>query len=182
MHFAFFLLLSLCSLLRRQWADRCAWLSGQHLLEKDSSCCSAPQTLHRSVPGSQHAQWTWQDRASPGVPSPRNLCYILAPQHSERGGGFPWISCLQCAPPSLQSCPVPSCLHARTKQHRCSVTSKHLAPVPPQHFGVQRKRKITLTFLSFQRLKSLPCESVAFSTLACRSVTAGGEERPERAV
>lgn len=120
---------------------------------------------------------------TPGAPSPRNLCYILAPKHSGGGGGgFPWISCPQCAPSFLQSCPVPSCLHAHTKQHHCSMTSKHLAPVPPQHFGAQRKHKITLTFLSFQRLKSLPCESVAFSTLACGSVTAGGEERPERAV
>lgn len=78
--------------------------------------------------------------------------------------------------------PCISCLHAHTKQHRCSMTSKHLAPVLPPHFGAQRKHKITLTFLSFQHLKSLPCESVVFSTLACGSVTAGREERPERAL
>lgn len=81
MHFAFFLLLSLCSLLRRQWADRCAWLSGQHLPEKDSSCCSAPQTLHRFILGSQRAQWTWQD---PWCPIPKKPLLHSGPQTLRR--------------------------------------------------------------------------------------------------
>lgn len=39
LHF-FLLFSSLFSALRRQWADRCARLSGQPLPERDSSCCS----------------------------------------------------------------------------------------------------------------------------------------------
>lgn len=46
MRFAFLLLLSLCSPLRRHWANRCAQLSGYHLLRKGSCCCSAPRLPH----------------------------------------------------------------------------------------------------------------------------------------
>lgn len=168
MRFAFLLLLSLCSPLHRHWANRCVQLSGYHLLGKGSCCCSAPWLPVASAPGSQHTLQAQQDHAPPSTPYPGNLSYILAPKHSQGGGGFPWVSTMcpffsltLLGPPVFPLACCVSCSHAYTHITAATQSPNTSLQHLPQHFVARRKHKMFLASSLFSISSPSPASQLS---------------------
>lgn len=183
MRFAFLLLLSLCSPLRRHWANRCAQLSGYHLLRKGSCCCSAPRLPHCFSPRVPACPVSPAGSCLPWHSLPRKLQLCSGPWTLKRrrrvslgAHNMPLLLFDSAGSPCVSLGLLfflLSCIH--THQH-CNAVSKCLPPALATAFCCKEETQNVPAFFSFQHFKSPPSKSVVFSTLAWGSVTAGEEE------